>query len=67
MFFPESRGKEFLIYRAVQGSENLSLQEARVVEQKLINQFGLGKNGGQLLNKINSISPKYWKVYGVAP
>ena len=37
------------------------------MEQMLINQYGLGKNGGQLLNKINSISPKYWDMYGIEP
>jgi RHS repeat-associated protein len=58
-------GKENLIYRAVQGGENLTLQEARVLEQQLINQYGLGKNGGQLLNRINSIAKKYWDKYGI--
>jgi hypothetical protein len=36
-------------------------------EQTLINQYGLGKNGGQLSNKINSIAPKYWQRYGIIP
>lgn len=35
------------------------------MEQNLINKYGLGKNGGQLYNKINSISPKYWNRYGI--
>ena len=60
-------GKQNLIYRAVQGGESLTLRDARVMEQQLINQFGLGKHGGQLLNKINSISPKHWDTYGIAP
>jgi hypothetical protein len=31
--------------------------DARAVEQALIQHHGLEKNGGTLLNKINSISP----------
>ncbi|HST47712.1 RHS repeat-associated core domain-containing protein [Jatrophihabitans sp.] len=41
---------------AIPGLENLSRADARAVEQTLIDQYGLGKNGGQLLNKINSIA-----------
>ena len=33
----------------------------------LINQYGLEKNGGQLINMINSISPKFWDTFGIAP
>jgi RHS repeat-associated protein len=58
-------GKEFLRYEAVEGASGLTKQEARVIEQKLINQYGLQKDGGQLLNKINSIAEKYWQVNGV--
>ena len=36
--------------------KNLSRADARSVEQALIKIHGLGKNGGTLLNKINSIS-----------
>ncbi|MDQ0639854.1 RHS repeat-associated protein [Pedobacter sp. W3I1] len=36
--------------------KGLSRTEARAVEQALIEIHGLGKNGGTLLNKINSIS-----------
>lgn len=36
---------------------NLSRSDARAVEQALIEIHGLGKHGGTLLNKINSISP----------
>lgn len=35
---------------------NLSRTEARAVEQTLINRHGLEKDGGSLLNKINSIA-----------
>lgn len=62
-----SGGKEGLVYQAVDGGQGLTKQQARVMEQTLINQFGLGKNGGQLLNKINSIAPKYWKENGITP
>src|SRR5207302_3639719 len=34
----------------------LTRLEARGVEQALIDEYGLAKNGGQLLNKINSIA-----------
>jgi hypothetical protein len=39
--------------------------DARIMEQSLINQYGLGKNGGSLYNNINSISPRYWYKYGI--
>jgi len=35
---------------------NLSKADARAVEQALIEMHGLGKNGGTLLNRINSIA-----------
>ena len=41
---------------------DLARSDARAVEQALIEIHGLGKNGGSLLNKINSISnanPEY--------
>ncbi|MBN6536742.1 RHS repeat protein [Acinetobacter pittii] len=58
-------GKEFLRYEVVPGAINLSRPEARKMEQSLINQYGLGKNGGTLLNQINSINPKYWERFGI--
>lgn len=54
-----------LDYRTVKGGTNLNKMDARIMEQNLINKYGLGKNGGQLYNKINSISPKYWNQYGI--
>lgn len=42
--------------RQIPGLENLTRSSARAVEQALIDFFGLGKNGGSLLNKINSIA-----------
>ena len=41
---------------AIPGLTNLPRLDARGVEQVLIERFGLGKDGGSLLNKINSIS-----------
>ena len=51
-------GKELLDYRVIEGATGLSRNHARIIEQSLIDRHGLQKNGGLLLNKINSISPK---------
>lgn len=48
-------GRSFTI-RKIPGLENLTRAEARGVEQYLIDVHGLEKNGGVLLNKINSIA-----------
>jgi len=40
-------------------AKGLTRFEARAVEQALIELHGLSKNGGQLLNKINSIAQKH--------
>jgi RHS repeat-associated protein len=48
-------GTRFAI-RKIPGLSNLSRADAKAVEQVLIETFKLGKNGGQLLNKINSIA-----------
>ena len=45
------------IYRGI------SYTEARILEQTLINRYGLD----YLYNKINSISPKYWDLYNIKP
>jgi RHS repeat-associated protein len=58
-------GKELLRYEVIEGAIGLTKKQARIWEQTLINKYGLGKNGGQLLNKINSISPKKWWKYGI--
>ncbi|SCB36375.1 Haemagluttinin repeat-containing protein [Rhizobium lusitanum] len=55
------RGAEHLRTKGIRieqidGLDNLSRSDARAVEQTLINYYGLGKDGGTLLNKINSIS-----------
>jgi len=57
--------KSLLDYEIIEGAVSLSRIEARIWEQQLINSYGLQKNGGLLLNKINSISPKYWPKYGI--
>ena len=46
-----------LVIQEIEGLNGLSLGDARAVEQTLIDTYRLGKNGGSLLNKINSISP----------
>ena len=43
----------------------LSRIQARIIEQKMINTDQLQKNNGQLYNKINSISPRYWNSWGI--
>ncbi len=48
-------GKELLTYKVVEGAKGLSKTEARQWEQALIDKYGLQKNGGTLLNKINAI------------
>lgn len=57
--------RSLLDYRVIDGATGLSKTGARVWEQTLINQYGLQKNGGMLLNKVNSIAPKYWWQYGI--
>jgi len=49
-------GRETLNYSTEYS--NLSEFDAHYVEQSYINEYGLQKNGGQLVNKINSISPQ---------
>lgn len=50
-------GKENLAYEVMPGMSGLTKNQARLIEQSYINNYGLQKNGGVLLNKINSISP----------
>jgi len=54
-------GKELLRYRVVPGATKLTKMNARILEQKLINQHGLDN----LLNMRNSIAPKYWEGLGI--
>ena len=57
--------KSLLRYEVVPGATGLSRTGARVWEQTSINELGLQKYGGLLLNKINSIAPKNWWIYGI--
>lgn len=50
-----------LTFEPVPGATGLSRLDARIWEQTLINQYGLG----QLLNQINSIAPSNWWMYGI--
>ncbi len=54
-----------LHYIEIPKAQGLSKLQARIIEQNLINYFKLGKNEGVLLNKINSISPRYWNEWGI--
>ena len=56
-------GKELLDYRVIDGMENLSRINARILEQSLINQAGKSN----LLNIRNSIAPKYRPLHGITP
>lgn len=58
--------RSLLLYNVVEGTGNLSVLQSRVIEQNLINYYGL-QGHGVLLNKINSISPIYWNQYGINP
>ena len=57
--------KALLDFNTIDGATGLSRIQARIIEQNLINTYQLGKNGGQLYNKINSISPRYWNSWGI--
>lgn len=57
--------KSTLKYKVIKGATNLTKDQARMWEQTLINQYGLEKNGGVLINKINSIATKNWGLYGI--
>lgn len=46
-----------MVIEQIQGMTGFSLSDARAVEQTLIDTYGYQRNGGTLLNKINSISP----------
>lgn len=52
----EQLAEKAIRIRAFPGLANLSRADARAVEQVLIETHGLGRNGGSLINKINSIS-----------
>ena len=58
-------GKATLHYDVLEGTGTLSRIQARIIEQRLINAYGIGKHGSPLYNKINSIRPSDWKKYGI--
>lgn len=49
-------GARFANVRPIAGLTNLTRFQGKAVEQVLIEFYKLGKNGGQLVNKINSIA-----------
>ncbi len=57
--------KANLRYRTIQNATGLSRIQARIIEQRLINVYGMQKYNGALYNKINSIRPRYWNKYGI--
>jgi hypothetical protein len=63
--FATDPAKASLTFERIRSLSGLSYNEARVQEQILINQYGLARNGGQLINRINSIAPKYWGLFGI--
>ena len=52
--------RALLRFHKIEVAGNFSHYQARLLEQTLINFYGLEKNGGQLFNKINSISSQKW-------
>lgn len=54
-----------LTYELVQEATGLTKNQARILEQQYINLYGLEKNGGQLLNQINSIAPSRWNSFNI--
>ena len=66
-FAEHARSGTNLMYRPISGATGLTKTQARIWEQRLINQLGLQKNGGQLLNQRNSIAPQHWWRHGITP
>jgi RHS repeat-associated protein len=62
-----SDARKALLDYAPHATGDLTKDAARTIEQNLINQHRLEKNGGSLYNQINSIAPKNWAQYGVKP
>lgn len=58
-------GRKSMIVKFETLTNTLDHNGSRVAEQVLINKYGLQRNEGQLINKINSISPKYWEKFGI--
>ncbi|MCW3466439.1 DUF6443 domain-containing protein [Chitinophaga nivalis] len=58
-----ANGKTGLIFGELQ--TGLTYRQARKLEQQLINKYGMGSNGGQLLNEVNGISEKLWNLFDI--
>ena len=54
-----------LQYIGINNMNHLSRNQARHLEQLLINRYGMQKNRGMLYNKINSIAPNKWNKFGI--
>ncbi len=63
--FASGTARSQLQYYGIEGATGLSGTGARVWEQNVINQLGLQKNGGQLLNRRNEIAPSKWGQFGI--
>ena len=57
--------KAALDWAEADGAQFATKLEARIWEQTQINLNGFLRSGGTLLNRINSIAPKYWEQFGV--
>lgn len=57
--------RSLLDYLVINGATGLSKTQTRIWQQTLINQYGLGKNGRQIFNKVNSIAPKNWWQFDI--
>lgn len=55
--------KSLLRYEVVPGATNMTRIDARIMEQTLINKYGLMN----LYNQRNSIASKYWTLYNIKP
>ena len=54
-----------LDFDLVPNGTGLTKTNARIMEQNLINQYGLQRNGGQLYNRRNAIAPRHWSRFGI--
>ncbi|MBQ9676810.1 MAG: VCBS repeat-containing protein [Prevotella sp.] len=57
--------RALLHYETIENAQGLSRIQARIIEQRFINIYGMQKFNGMLYNKINSISPRYWNRWGL--
>ena len=57
--------RALLHYETIENAQGLSRIQARIIEQRFINIYGMQKFNGMLYNQINSISPRYWNRWGL--